>query len=214
MGCRNQDRTGRNAGPDNFYLDYTVSADEGDENVTCTFQFRKGGPEGQAVEIAPAKVELDGQVIDGDSARLSGFYYEVQKAVDSFAGKHTVVLVAPGTASYTNNFEFSPFTLAEELPAVVHRRPLSVTLLHFPPHEKAVRLLLLDTAFVSTGFNDLVPVVNGKLTIGPGIWNHLKNGPVNLELYLEQEIPLSQPTRAGGAISITYGLKRTFELAD
>jgi len=42
----------------------------------------------------------------------------------------------------------------------------------------------------------------------------VRKGPVVLELYLEQERPLKQHTTAGGKISITYGLKKEFDLTD
>ena len=73
---------------------------------------------------------------------------------------------------------------------------------------------MLDTAFASKGFNDLVPVIDGKVNIDQSILKTIKNGPINFELYMEQEIPLKQTTKAGGKISITYGLKREFDLVD
>jgi hypothetical protein len=73
---------------------------------------------------------------------------------------------------------------------------------------------LLDTAFETWGFNDLVPVANGKINIGEPVLKAIKNGPINLELYMEQEFPLKQTTKAGGRILINYGLKREFELVE
>jgi hypothetical protein len=138
----------------------------------------------------------------------------VQKPVDSFAGKHAVVFTNADDKEYKNEFEFSPFGLAKELPGKIHRKPFTIDLKNFPPTQKSVRLLLLDTVFASTGFNDLVPVVDGKIEINESILRTIKNGPINLELYLEQETPLKQTTKAGGRVSITYGLKREFELID
>lgn len=198
---------------DQLYLDYTITAEENDENVTCVFQFKEDDEEGKAVNIAPAKLELDGEPIESDSAKLSGFYYEVQKPLDSFAGKHSIVY-STGDKDYKNEFEFFPFTLEQELPAQIHRKPFSIQLKNFPSTEKSVRLLLLDTVFESRGFNDLVPVVNGKINIGETVLKTIKNGPINLELYLEQEIPLKQATQAGGKLSVTYGLRREFELVN
>jgi hypothetical protein len=212
-GCTNHDKVHKKINYDDLYFDYNVTAEEGDENVTCVFQY-KNGAEGKAVNIDPAEVELDGQKIETDSAKLSGFYYEVQKPIDSFTGKHTIVFISSDGKGYKNEFEFSPFSLAEELPAKIKRELFTIQLKNFPATEKSVRLLLLDTAFTSAGFNDLVPVINGKIEIGELILSTIKKGPINLELYLEQEFPLKQTTKAGGKISITYGLKREFELVD
>lgn len=214
-GCRTKDKVAKKEiGADWVYFDYNVTAEEGDENVTCVFQYKNSDAEGKAIDIEPGKVELDEQQLVPDSARLSGFFYELQKPVDSFAGKHTVVFTNSDGKKYENEFEFSPFVLAKDLPKKIDREPFIIQLKNFPATEKSVRLLLLDTAFESAGFNDLVPVTDGKINIDESILRTIKNGPVNLELYLEQEKSLRQTTKAGGRISITYGLKREFELVD
>lgn len=214
-GCKNKDKvakTGINDGQ--IYFDYTVTAEEGDENVTCVFQYKNGDAEGKAINIEPGSVELDGQQIQSDSTKLSGSFYEAQKPVDSFAGKHTVVFTNADDKKFTNEFEFTPFGIAENLPEKISRKPFIIQLKHFPASAKSIRLLMLDTAFASKGFNDLVPVQNGKINIDAPILNTIKKGPINLELYLEQEIPLKETTKAGGKISVTYGLRREFELVD
>jgi hypothetical protein len=214
-GCRDKDKVVKNGiDPDWIYFDYNVTAEEGDENVTCVFQYKNYDAEGKAISIEPGKIVLDGQQIQSDSTKLSGSFYEVQRPIDSFSGKHTIVYTNQDDKEYKNEFEFSPFTLAEELPEKINRKPFVIQLKNFPATEKSVRLLMLDTAFASTGFNDLIPVVAGKIEINESILKTIKSGPINLELYMEQEMPLKQTTKAGGKISITYGLKREFELMD
>lgn len=215
MGCKNKDKVSKNKfDADWIYFDYTVNAEENSGNVNCVFQYKNYDVEGNAIDIEPGKVELDGQPIQPDSTKLSGFFYEVQKPVDSFAGKHTVVFTGANDREYKNEFEFFPFSIAEELQEKVKRKPFTIQLKNFPATEKSVRLLMLDTAFASKGFNDLVPVIDGKVNIDQSILKTIKNGPINFELYMEREIPLKQTTKAGGKISITYGLKREFELVD
>jgi len=213
-GCSNRDKVNSEINYQDIYFDYTVSAEESNENVTCVFQFKYGGDAGKAINIQPAKVQLDGEPIETDSAKLSGFFYEIQKPLASFAGKHTIVFQTANNRQYKNDFEFYDFSFAQDLPDKVKRKPFTIQLNNFPPNEKAVRLLLLDTAFESSGFNDMVPVVNGKINIDENILSDIRKGPVVLELYLEQEKPLTQRTQAGGKISITYGLKKEFELTD
>ena len=104
--------------------------------------------------------------------------------------------------------------MQEELTGKIRRKPFIIHLKDFPSTQRSVRLILLDTAFESGGFNDKIPVVDGKINIDNYILSSIKKGPVILELYFEQELPLRQQTRAGGKISITYGLKREFELID
>lgn len=213
-GCSNREKVHTEINYENIYFDYTISAEEGNENVTCVFQFKYGGNGGKAINIDPAKVELDGEPIETDSAKLSGFFYEIQKPLKSFAGKHTIVFQTGNNKQYKNDFEFFDFSFARELPEKVKRKPFSIQLNNFPPTEKAVRLLLLDTAFESSGFNDMVHVMNGKINIDESILSNIRKGPVVLELYLEQEKPLKQRTQAGGKISITYGLKKEFDLVN
>lgn len=213
IACKNKDKArDKSVSYDKEYFDYTITAEEGGPYATCMFQYKKGGLDGNAINIAPGKVELDGQNLEGDSAGLSGYYYEVQKPIDSFSGKHTIVFTNPDDEQYKEEFEFSPFTLAEGLPQKISRKPFVIRLKNFPKTKTPLRLLLLDTAFESQGFNDIVPVVNGELSITTAILNTLKKGPINLELYMEEERPLQQHTSAGGRLSITYGLKREFEL--
>ena len=211
-GCRNPDRVHNETNFDQLYFDYSVTAEEGEENVTCVFQYKYGGEGGRPVNIEPARVLMDGQPIETDSAKLSGFFYEAQRPVDSFAGKHSVVLTTPNGKEYHNDFEFSPFTLLNELPEKIKRKPFTIELNHFPPNKGSVRLLLLDTAFESSGFNDRVPVTNGKLKIDEHILRTVKNGPVVLELYSEQELPVTRKNPVGGKISVTYALRREFQL--
>jgi hypothetical protein len=212
-GCRNKERPHKETNFNQLYFDYSVSAEEGDENVTCVFQYKYGGEEGRPVNIEPAKVSMDGQPIETDSAKLSGFFYEVQRPIDSFTGKHLVVFTTPEEKEYRNEFEFSPFTIRNELPQKMRRKPFDIQLNNFPTNGKSIRLLLLDTAFESSGFNDRVPVVDGKINIDERILRTVKNGPVVLELYNEEELPLKQKNEVGGKISVTYALRREFNLS-
>lgn len=210
-GCKNEDRKQQRDNP--LYLDYTVTAEEGDAYVTCLLQFKENSLDGNAINVSPGKVELDGQIIKGDSAGLSGYYYEIQKPVDSFSGKHTIIFTDSNNNQIKDEFEFTPFTLNEELPEKISRKPFILQLKNFPAEPTQLRLLMLDTAFVSKGFNDTISVMNGQIKIGESILNNLKNGPINMELYMEKEVPLHH-TKAGGRLSITYGLKREFELVE
>jgi hypothetical protein len=211
--CTNRERVNNETSFDQLYFDYSITGEEDNENVTCVFQYKYGDEEGKAVNIQPAEIELDGEPIETDSTKFSGFFYEMQKPIDSFAGKHIVAFITPDK-KYTNEFEFSPFTIQEELTEKIQRRPFIIHLKNFPSAEKSVRLILLDTAFESAGFNDKIPVVDGKINLDDYILSSVKKGPVILELYLEQEVPLKQRTPAGGKISITYGLKKELELTD
>jgi len=210
--CRNKDRLLKEAKYDQLYFDYSVTAEEGDETVACVFQYRSGGEEGKATNIEPAKVLLDGNRVETDSAKLSGFFYEVQRPIDSFAGKHSIVFITPDDNEIRNEFEFFPFTVGKGLPERIKKKPFTIELKGFPKGERSVRLLLLDTAFESAGFNEMVPVIDGKVNIDAHILSSVKTGPVVLQLVSEEELALRRKNAVIGKISITYGLKREIQL--
>ena len=209
-GCTNRDQV---YNTDSLFFDYTINAEEGSEMVTVKLQFKRNSVTGKAIEVK-GKVEFDGQVIKSDSTELSGFYYEIQKPLNLFTGKHTIVFTAPDNKQYKQEFEFTPFTIENELPEQVSRQPFTIKLNNFPQRETPVRLVMLDTAFESEGINEEIPIVKGELVIDDFILRQLKSGPIIMEIYREQEIPLKQSTKAGGRLAITYSLRREFELVE
>ena len=79
---------------------------------------------------------------------------------------------------------------------------------------ETVRLLLNDTSFFSRGLDRTDTVRNDSIIITPRDMENLRNGPVYLEIYKEEEWPLKEPGKAGGRFNLSYGLKRVFELKD
>jgi hypothetical protein len=215
--CNNEEETGstRNVNPERIYFDYVITAEEGSESVTCRLQYKLGGKNGPALLLdSPGRVEMDGRVLAPDSAKYTGAYYEIDTTLSAFTGRHTIVYTASDGRQYREEFEFRPFTLAAELPERVKREDLVIRLKNFPFRETPVRLVLTDTSFGTTWINETIGVVNGELVITRQMLEGLRSGPIGLEIYREEERRLRQRTRQGGRISITYGLKREFELLD
>src|SRR5262245_10458647 len=78
--------------PSEIYFDYKIRGQENDSNVSVYLLYRMHGPSGNTIKLSdPAKVELDGQTVAVDSARLAGSFYDTEKYADSFVGKHTIV---------------------------------------------------------------------------------------------------------------------------
>ena len=102
--------------PDAVFFDYIIRGDEDDSNVTLYLQFRIGGPNGHSLTLKdPARVELDGEMIPVDSAKLTGAYYEIQKPAESFVGKHKITFTDFNKKEYDQEFEFKPFSLETDL---------------------------------------------------------------------------------------------------
>lgn len=202
----------KEADPENLFFDYSIRAEEGKEEVICRFQYRLGGPAGDAVLIEPGMVTIDGEKIAPDSARFTGGYYEINKPLAEFSGTHEVIFTNPAGKKYSEKIEFIPFSLAKELPAKIRREPFKIKLDHFPKRETPLRLVVTDTSFGTSWINEVIAVVNAEVAITGPMLAGLKSGPLSLELYREELKPLSSVTRAGGRLELTYVLKRETEL--
>lgn len=200
--------------PDAVFFDYEIWGEEGKEDVTINLQYRMGGPNGTTLVLSePSQVVLDSERLQPDSARFSGAYYELQKPVDSFTGKHTIVFTDLNKKEYKEEFEFTPFVISPDVPSVLKRGDLTFNLQGLEQVDY-LRVLLTDTSFVSRDINEVDTVKNGRLVIMAERLSALVGGPIHLQLYREIEKPVKNGTREGGKISITYAVKREFELRD
>lgn len=198
--------------PDAVFFSYEVWAEEGRDNVTVKLQYRMGGSNGTTLVLNdPSKVELDGEEIKLDSAKFSGAYYEVQKPLASFTGKHSIVFTDLNNNEFKEEFEFVPFDISPNVPKVLKRGDLVFNLKGLEPVEY-IRVILTDTSFTSRDINDIDTVRNGKLIISADRLSALKDGPIDLQFNREFERPIRKGTKEGGLLSITYRLKREFEL--
>lgn len=216
MGSCNSDDSpgGKNANPEAIFFDYRIWAEESKKDVTCMLQFRFGGSNGHAFAMSDScKVEIDGEIIEENSTKLSGSFYEIQKPLIDFIGGHTIVLNGFNKKQYREEFTFQPFTLQTQLPAIVKRSDLIFNLEGLAQLDY-IRVVAVDTSFYSEDINEIDTVRNGQLIINIEQLEKLANGPIILQLYKEEERPLKNITRAGGMLSITYGLKREFKLRD
>jgi len=199
---------------DAVFLDYFISGEEGDPNVKVLLQYRFGGPNGATLPLNdPARVELDGELIKKDSSKLTGAYYEVLKPMNEFAGKHTITFTDVDKKKYKEEFIFKPFKLKAEIPAIIKRGEL---IFEFDGLNSVdyVRVFATDTSFATPTINRVDTVKKGRIFITVTELEDLVNGPINLEFYKEVERPVKNAPKRGGRMSITYGVKREFELKD
>jgi len=204
----------KDVNPDAVFFDYEIWAEEGKEDVTINLQYRMGGPNGTTLVLdEPCQVLVDGEKLQPDSAKFSGAYYELQKPVASFVGKHSIIFTDLNKKEYKEEFEFTPFIISPNVPAVLKRGDLVFDLKGLEPVDY-IRVLFTDTSFTSNDINEVDTVKNGRLVISAERLITLKNGPINLQLYKELEKSVKNGTREGGKLSITYGLKREFELKE
>jgi hypothetical protein len=196
--------------PDAVFFDYLIRGDEEDSNVTLYLQFRIGGPNGYALNLKdPARVELDGEIIQVDSAKLTGAYYEIQKPAGSFVGKHTITFTSFNKKVYREGFEYKPFSMETELENV-NREDL-VFDLEGLEKEDHLHVSATDTSFTSRDIIEIDTVRDGKLIIPAGKLKYLVDGPITLLLSKETQKIIRDEIR--GRITVSYGLKREFELS-
>ena len=204
----------KKANPDDIYFDYRVWGNEENSDIVVRLQyFLENGDESTVLLQHPSKVEFDGEVLPADSSRRNGYYYEAAVPLENFAGKHNIVFTDRNEKQYREEFEFLIISLKTEIPAVVSRKELVLELNGTNPGE-IVRVLLTDTAFYSRGIDRIDTIRNDSIIITPRDLENLKNGPVYLEIYKDDEWPLKETTKGGGRITLSYGLKRVFELKD
>jgi hypothetical protein len=201
--------------PETIFFDYKISGEEGRDYVTCMIQYRYGGDDGTTLVLAePSKVELDGEELKVDSAKYTGAYYEVQKPLAQFAGQHTITFTDAAKKQYKEEFRFQPLSLRDELPEKVKRDSFSIYLNEVEPGTR-VRYVLTGTAFQSDDINEVQKMSgDGRIILTKAEMEKLKPGPVTLLLTLEEERPVKKGTKEGGRISISYALRREFDLVN
>ncbi len=208
--CRNIEER-ENAGK--IYAKYSIWGEEGKEFVTVFFRFQSGGPDGPAlVLMKPAKVLLDKDSLIADSAKESGAFYELQIPVGDFVGTHTIRFTDADQKEYRQKFSFTPFRLKNEIGDTLNRGDMVLDVEGLNDNDR-IRVVMTDTSFAGEGVNEMDTVRNNQIDLRKYL-RVLSNGPISLHLYKEDQRLLNKESSGWGEISITYGLKREFELKD
>ena len=212
VSCMDAERADRES-DENIYTSYTVWGEEDKEFVTVFFKFHFGGVNGPALTLEePAKVYLDNYLLMPDSARESGTFYELQIPKEEFSGAHTIRFIDRNKKENKEEFSFKPFGLLHDLPDTLKRDNL-VLRVNGLKEKDVLRVVMMDTSLKGEGVNEMDTVQNNRLDLRKFL-TVLVNGPITLHLYKEEERLLSQKPYGMGEISITYALKREFELKD
>ena len=208
-GCSDAEiGSSRDVAHDAIYFDYAVDGEEGG-NITCKLQYKFAGKNGTSLVLdSPSRVLLDGKMLQADSAKYSGAFYEITMPASEFAGDHSIAFTGVNGKLYEEKFQFMPISLKAPLDSVLERKEFTLELSNVKQGSVPFRLVLTDTSFNQNWFNDMVMARNGKILITQAMINRLRPGPVGLELYWEEERPLQQPSKEGGRFTINYALKR------
>ncbi|MBL7733316.1 MAG: hypothetical protein JNM88_19265 [Chitinophagaceae bacterium] len=218
FACKNDDKTATSVGSsevdqDFIFFDYQVRGEEDNDQVTVLLQYRQDIAEGSTLFLdKKSKVELDGELIPADSAKITGAYYELQKAKDSFTGTHSITFTDANGRQYKEQFSFQPLQLMTEIPASVPFGELELQLEGVEPGDE-VRIVLTDTLFGSEGVDRLEVVGRDKkLVVTREEMALLAPGPIQMELVKESETPVENGTASGGRLYMSFMLRREFML--
>lgn len=212
ISCRSKNSENNEVNPEAIYFDYKITAAEGDDNLTIMLQYRDGNAEGQTITInEPGKVIFDEEQIQPDSTTITGTFYELNKPIASFSGKHTIFFTGMNGKEYKEEFNFQPFSLLTSIPDTIQRNELVFNFSGLEENDY-IRVLLTDTSFINEGINRVDTVRDNRIVISEKDLRSFAIGPIQLEFIREQDMPVRNGTKAGGKISINYSLKREFIL--
>lgn len=215
IGCKSRDKDGnRNDDPQYIFLDYQVTGSEEEDSITILLHFRNGDIEGEAFRLdKPSEVKLDGESLNYDSSKMTGYYYEKRKSLGSFTGDHKIIFTDVIGNTRLENFSFHPFYLVSP-PNEIHFSDSLALQFEGLDKEDYLLVLMTDTSFPGRGINRVDTIRNGKLVIPPDELKQLTPGPVQIMFTREFEKSLENATKSGGRLLITYRLAREFILQD
>lgn len=207
--CSNADVGEKKSGAETLYCDYQIWVEEDRDEATLRLQYKETDEGPGLLVQPPGRVLLDTIPLPADSSKFTGTYYELTVPVAALSGKHTIVFIDPTGKIHRDDFRFEPLSLAKELPETLQKKPFSIRLNGVSSGAASVRLVMTDTSMQSPDVNEEFLLNAGKITVDSTLLQNLTKGPVTLEIYREEEQPVSRG--GGGKLSITSVLRREIE---
>jgi len=201
---------------DKIYQQYSIKFTEGNDKVMVHGQFRFAGSNGTTLVLSkPSQLSFDNEVIKVDSSGPSGAYYELNKPVNGFYGKHHFIFSDINNKKFDNDFTFDTFRLVNVPATASKKQGLSITFASAalqPGDHIELASTGSDSSFTvrregtETGNAILIPAKQLM---------RQKNNEVKLEATLYRKITLQQNTAEGGDMELRYVLKPvTVKLAE
>ncbi|HWB26966.1 MAG TPA: hypothetical protein VG738_15890 [Chitinophagaceae bacterium] len=197
----------KDVNPDAIYRSYNISYSEGDDVVWCRCQFRFAGKNGTTLILAsPGSIELDSQKLYLDSSSYSGAFYYAQRQFNQFEGTHTLTYKDINGNTFPQQFVFTPFTLVTKIPAEITATdlPLSFTGMK---DGFIIRVEVADTSSNTEDIYETDTVQNNGIVIKGNELAKLKDGPLDISFYADNNFPLDNPAKQGGTLNLFYKLK-------
>lgn len=209
--CADADQTQPDTSAAPLYVSATISGEEGIDSASFFAEFRTGGPQGSTLLLPPAGVQLDGNNVLPDSARMAGFFYEARLPLAGFSGKHRLQITNLNGVTSTVPFGFAPFSLKNQVSQVLAGQPLTLQFGNLPAGTHTFRIIITDTAFETNDVHTLVNTASGNITLQPQQLSPLAAGPLLLEISKEEAVPVTGEGIRGKLV-LHYNLRRNLEL--
>jgi hypothetical protein len=196
----------RDQGP--LFLDYRITAEEGNDSVSVLISFHEDNFYGAVVAIDnPGYVMLDGVRISPDNSSITGPFYPAFRAVKSFKGRHSILYVSSDGIKVEQSFSFQPFSIVNPLPDTISKQEFTLGLAGVNSGDM-VRVLMTDTTFPGEGVERIDSAFGKKVTITAADLSKLEAGPVQLELSRETRSNISSKEAITGICSIVFTIRR------
>ena len=198
--------------PESIYFDYSISGEDGMEDVTIRLQYRFAGPDGTTLVLQPpAAVKLDGVELRVDSSKIGGAYYQASMPASSFGGKHNIEYRDINNKIYKESFEFPVFSLQKDLGDTLKAADADLRLSR-AMNGSIVELMITDTSVHNEAYQKVDTIKGDIIHLEGSGLRKLKKGPVQLLLTLDKDTPVKNGTKEGGRLRKSYSLRREFFL--
>ena len=201
---------------DKIYQQYSIKYSEGNDKATVFAQFRFAGSNGTTLVLSkPSQLAFDDEIIKVDSSGGSGAFYELDRPITNFYGKHHFAFTDINNKKFDNDFSFDTFQLLRPVISASKKQFLNI-FFHSGPLQAGdhvdITSINTDSSFTVTqdaGDGGNFVVIPSKDLM------RQKNNEVKLEATLYRKFKLQQNTAEGGEMEIRYTLKPiTVKLAE
>jgi len=195
-----------------LYHDYQITGEEGASQVSILVQFRVRNSYGSTVELLPGTgIQLDGVALELDNSTQSGPMYVASRPLNEFKGPHQLVYTDTKGKKWKQDLNYPVVYLGDEsiFSKAVDSAGFSLQILAEPAVKK-LRVLMTDTSYAGKEFDKIILLNQDHLEIKSRDLGGFKPGPIQLELIAEYHRNLGGKNQPGGALSLTYTLRREF----
>jgi hypothetical protein len=195
-----------------LFLALRICGEEGNPLIHCLLQAQDPEKLSAPVTLPQSEyVTINGTRLIADSTRYSGVFYQAELSADQFSGEHNISYTSSDGRTHSDHFSFSPFTISNDLGQEQSSTGFTLNFSGLSSAEKAVNLLITDTAFLTEDVNTLAGIKEGKLRITREMLSGLSKGPVLMQVIIEQETRL-RIGRTRGKLQVSYNISREFSL--